>query len=108
MARKIAAAALLSLGTGVQFGAGWALLAAGALLAVGLPSEADLARVRVTVTGWWQTAVRMPRRALAASNIAAGVVAVPAGLAVAVGTGQALLGLGVVLLTLGGLLAWES
>lgn len=108
MVRKLAAAVLLATGIGVQFGPGWALLAAGLLAAVGLPSEADLARGRELLVGWWRRVVGMPRRALAASNLAVGVVAVPAGALVAAGVGQALLALGVLLLILGGLLAWET
>ncbi len=112
MPRNVAATVALAAGTWVQFGPGWALLALGGLLYAGVPSEAQ---ARAAAAGAIQAAVRAwrsvagaPRRALAATGMAGGLVMVPAGTTLAAGVGAGLVAAGGLLLAASLLLGWNT
>jgi hypothetical protein len=93
MERKVAALVLIAAGVWVQWGPGFGLIVAGALLGgsgLEVPTGSGIAAVR---RGWWRARgvlVAMPRRTAAAVLVAVCAVTIPAGALLAWGAWAAL------------------
>lgn len=114
MPRRVAAGVCLAAGVFVLLGFGWALLAAGVLLLVGVPAGSDesVAAVAGRVRTWAATAVlqvrTVPRRSVAVGCMSVGVAAVPAGVLLATGVGVALVTFGGLMLGVSVLSGWNA
>jgi drug/metabolite transporter superfamily protein YnfA len=112
--RRLAAAACLVGGVFVLLGLGWALLAAGVLLFVGLPAGTDESvavvalRVRRAVATVVGRARVMPRRMVAGGAMSVAVLVIPAGLVLAAGVGAALVAFGGLMVGVSLLTGWNA
>ena len=104
---------LLVAGVFVQFGLGWALLAAGLLLwARDDRAVSWLKGRRLQLSDWaggrWRAMRAAPRKSTAAVLMGAGILAAPAGVQVAVGFGVALIVAAVLTIAFSLLLGWGA
>ena len=111
--QRLVAFGLLVAGVFVQFGLGWALLAAGLLLwARDDRAVAWLTGRRDRLVAWvderWRAARAAPRKSTAAVLMGAGVLAAPAGVQLVVGFGVALVVAAVLAIAFSLLLGWGA
>ena len=110
MERRIAALVLIAAGVWVQWGPGFGLIAAGALLAV---SGLDLEPARAVTSArklfakMSQLVAAMPRRATAAALIALAAVTLPIGAVLAAGAWAGYLAVAAAAGIVGTVLGWE-
>ena len=111
--QRLVAFGLLVAGVLVQFGLGWALLAAGLLLwARDDRAVSWLKGRRLQLADWagdrWQRLRAAPRKSTAAVMMGAGVLAAPAGVSLVAGVGVAIVVAGGLVIGFSLLLGWGA